>query len=178
MFTRRAVLLGSVSIAVASAGCAEGGFEDAQETILGAEDRGEIVETYDQGISQLNDGNEARDAGIYAFNDEQYGDSVETLETSIEHYKGAKEQFSSAAEMAEGVDVPPAAGICSEAATHVELMRQSTVEARKAASAAEAGESPATINGHTKTSQELQAEAEASTVADPETLLEVLEAKE
>lgn len=178
MFTRRAVLLGSVSVAVASAGCAEGGFEDAQETILGAEDRGEIVGTYDRGISQLNDGNETRDAGIYSFNDEQYGDSVETLETSIGHYADAIDLFREAETMAEDAGVPPAAGICDEAARHTELMRESTVEARKAASAAEASESPAVINGHTKTSQELQAEAEELTVAEPQSLLDVLEARE
>jgi hypothetical protein len=171
------VVIGVPAVAVSSAGCTGGGFEGVQESVLGAEERGEIVETYDQGVSRLNDANETRDEGIIAFNEERYGESIETLETSIDHYEGAEEKFSSAAEMAEGADIPPAAGICSEAATHVERMRQSTVAARKAASAAEAGESPATINGHTETSQELQAEAKESTVADPETLLEVLEAE-
>ena len=178
MFTRRAVLLGSVSIAVASAGCTEGGLEDVQETVLGAEDRGDIVGIYDQGIGQLNDANETRDAGIIAFNEERFGDSIGSLETSIEHYADATDSFREAETMAEEAGVPPAVGICDEAASHAELMRESTLEAREAASAAEAGESAADINGHTETSQELQAEAEELTVSDPETLLDVLEARE
>ena len=178
MFTRRAVLLGSVSIAVASAGCTEGGLEDVQETVLGTEDRGEIVGVYDRGIGQLNDGNETRDAGIIAFNEERYRDSIESLETSIEHYADATDSFREAETMAEEAGVPPAAGICDEAARHAELMRESTVEAREGASAAESGDEPAEINGRIEASQEMQAEANELTVSDPEALLDILEARE
>ena len=158
------------------AGCADGGFEGIRESVLGAEDRGEIVDTYDRGIEQLNDANRARDDGVVAFNEERYDDALGALETSIDRYTDAGASFRDAESMAETADVPPAAGICAEAAIHAETMEASTVEAREGVTAADAGESAAVINGHIETAKELQAEADESAVADPETLLDVLEA--
>ncbi len=176
MFTRRSVLVSVV--AIVSAGCTEGGLEDVSVPILEAEDRGEIVGTYDRGIGQLNDANESRDAGIIAFNEERYVDSRTELEASIDQYDDAAESFREAETMTEEAEVPPATGICAEAATHAELMVESTVEAREGAAAAENGAAAAEINDHIEASQELQAEAEELTVADPETLLDILEARE
>lgn len=177
MFTRRSVLLGVAAVTSASAGCTEGGLEDVPVPGLEAEDRGEIVGTYDQGIGQLNDGHETRDEGIHAFNDERYEAAVEALDASIDYYTEATESFREAESMAEDAGVPPAAGICSEAATHATLMGQSTEEAHNAVTAATADESADVINDHIEASQDLQAEANESTVADPERLLETLEAQ-
>lgn len=177
VFTRRAVLFGAVSVAAASGGCAEAGLEEPREAILGTNDRGKIVGTYDRGVERYNDGTKARDAGARAFNDERYEDAADTLETATAHYADAIDSFREAETMGEDAGVPPAAGICDEAARHADLMRESTLEAREAASAAEAGKSTSDINGHTETSRELQAEAEELTVSDPERLLETLEAQ-
>lgn len=172
---RRAVTCG---LAVALAGCSSGSFSDVEESVLGADERGEIVGTYDRGVERLNEGTEARDDGIVAFNEERYSDSVDSLETAVERYDEAAETFRSAGEMAEDAGVPPAAGICTEAATHAETMEESTVEARAGAAAAESGDSAGAINERIEASRELRDEAENSEVADSETLLDTLEASE
>ncbi|MGM0718141.1 MAG: hypothetical protein ACQET5_13435 [Halobacteriota archaeon] len=177
MFTRRVILGVAGAVAVGTAGCTESGLEDVEESVRGADKRGDIVGTYDRGIGELNDGNETRDEGIVAFNDERYGDSIGALEEAIEHYEGAEEAFRSAGDMAEEAGFPPGTEICDEAAEHAMLMNRSTEEAHNAVTAAIAGESADVINGRIEASQELEDEASGSTVADPDHLLEVLEAQ-
>lgn len=179
MLTRRAILQVGVggALPLTIAGCTEGGLESVPDSVLGADKRGEIVGTYDEGIGHLNDGHTTRDGGIVAFNEKRYEEAIDTLEQSIVRYSDAAASFRESKAMSEDAGVPPAAKICSDAASHAKLMGQSTGEARKAAEAAAAGEPANVINGHTATSQELQAEAEELSVADPEELLAVLEAK-
>lgn len=173
MIARRTVLLG---VAVGAAGCARGSFGGLGGGGLGADERGEIVETYDDGVQRANEGAETRDEGIVAFNDRRYGDATRALSTAGDRYATATERFRTAVEMAKENEVPPATRICEEAATHADTMERSTAAALEGAVAADENEPPDVINGHIETAQELQSEAEESTVADPEELLGVLEA--
>jgi len=177
VFTRRSVLGGAVGAATATAGCLEGELDEVQESLLGADDRGEIVGTYDEGIERLNDANEARDDGIIAFNEERYGDSLDSLEQSLEHYADASGSFRSAESMAEEAGVPPAEKLCREAAVHAEMMHESTEAALEASIAAEEGESADVINDYIETAEQRQVDAEESPVAEADDLLDLLEAQ-
>ncbi|WP_299236748.1 hypothetical protein [Natronomonas sp.] len=173
MIARRTVLLG---VAVSTAGCARGSFGGLGGGGLGADERGEIVETYDAGVQRANEGAETRNEGIAAFNDRRYGDATRALSTAGDRYATATERFRTAVEMAKENEVPPATRICEEAATHADAMERSTAAALEGAVAADENEPPDVINGHIETARELQSEAEESTIADPEELLGVLEA--
>lgn len=180
MYGRRSILVGTALFALGGAGCTriseETGIGDGGSG-LDADGRGEIVETYDEGINHLNDGNEARDEGIIAFNEERYDASVDALEGSIEYYGDAVDSFRSAETLAEEAGVPPAAEICADAATHADLMGESTDAARDGSAAARDGEAAGVINDHIVRSQELQAEADESPVTEAEALLDLLEAE-
>ena len=54
MFTRREITAAGAAFALALAGCVDGGFEDARESVLGTEERGTIVATYDGPEELLN----------------------------------------------------------------------------------------------------------------------------
>jgi len=178
VFTRREITAAGAAFALALAGCVDGGFEDARESVLGTEERGTIVGTYDDGVERLDAATRRRDEGTVAFNDERLDDALETFDRSLAAYADAAESFREAESMADDAAVPPATAICAEAAVHAETMRESTEAARRAAAADDAGEPADVINDNVEAAQELQTEAERSRVADAEELLDVLEAEE
>lgn len=183
MRTRRTVCALAASM-VGLAGCTE----PIPTRGSDAEDdrRREVLARYEDALGERNDGIETRDRAIERFNAAAYAEATEEMETALEHLSTAADGFEGAAEAietAEGTetdegtaadDLSAAREICVDAAANTRLQVEATEAGLAAARAADNDGDAGTINDHVEEYQLLVEEAEASPVADGETLADVL----
>ena len=140
----------------------------------GSGQRREVVTTYDEALIARNDATTARDEGITAFNERNYADAIEPLETALTGYEDAEDGFADAASLAAEIDEEPAADICETALDETALQRDATDAALSAARAAQEGADAEKVNGHIEQFRSLREDAEAITVADADAVASAL----
>lgn len=180
MIHRRTLIAATTSIlTVFFSGCLDtitgdsGGFGDGSEDDRRDQQR-TIVTLYDEALQDRNQAMETRDEGIIFFNGEEYALAIQEFEAAIDGFESAESDFSEAADIAVEIGAGDAESICETTAEETSLQIEATHAALAAASAAEDGAGGSTINGHVEKYQELETEASEFSVADSETLVEIL----
>lgn len=124
MRSRRSVILGSVALGTATAGCtdladsyfdSEGdgqGGSGPENTLDTEENRRELVETYDDAVGSMNDGLDARNSGNRAVSNNDHSRGVSEFEAAENAYGNAAEHFADALALAFQVDHDGAAEAC------------------------------------------------------------------
>lgn len=154
-----------------SGGQFSGGADQSQ---LSAQ-RGEIVELYNDAITERNDGVRTRDDAIQAFNGETYGEAIDQFETALEHFESAKQGFADAAALANDVGEDEVADICETAEEDADLQIAATEAGLNATEVADSGSSPAEVNEHVEEYQDLLEQAEEVPVEEPQALVDIIE---
>jgi hypothetical protein len=154
-----------------SGGRISGGADPTQLTAQ----RGEIVELYDEAITERNDGVRTRDDAILAFNDESYEKAVGKFEVAIEHFEGAKQRFEEAASMAYELGEDEAGSICEAAEEDAALQIEASRAGLNAAKAANGDGTSADVNGHVEEYRDLLERAKDIPVEEPQTLADVIQ---
>jgi len=171
---RAAVTVGS-ACATVLAGCLDAipDGSSGSESNLAGQSR-EIVTTYDDAIVARNDATETRNTGVSQFNERNYADAIDPLETALTGYEDAEDGFAQAADLAAEIDEPSAVDICETAVDETALQADATAAALSAARAARDDADAETINGHIETFRSLREDAEGVTVADADAVASAL----
>lgn len=154
-----------------SGGRFSGGADPTQLTAQ----RGEVVETYDEAITERNDGVRTRDDAIRAFNDESYDDAIGAFETAIAHLEAAEQGFGEAADLAFEIGEDEAGAICEDAEENTALQIEATQAGSNAAKAASGDGTSADVNGHVEEYRDLLEQAKDVPVEEPQALADVIQ---
>ncbi|WP_434522738.1 hypothetical protein [Halorubrum sp. AS12] len=129
---------------------------------------------YDDALIARNDATTTRDTGVNQFNERNFSDATEPLETALSGYEDAEDGFAEAADLATEIEEETAAGICETAVDEVALQADATDAALSAAQAAQDNADAETINGHIERFRSLREDAAAIDVADADTVASAL----
>ncbi|RLM60036.1 hypothetical protein, partial [Halorubrum sp. Atlit-26R] len=115
-----------------------------------------------------------RDEGVTAFNERNYSDAVDPLETALSGYEDAEDGFAEAADLANEIGEETAADLCEIAVDETALQADATDAALSAARAARSDADAETINGHIERFRSLREDAAAIDVADADAVASAL----
>ena len=175
MSTRRATLttVGGLT-ATAISGCLNGNGGGSSGGADGTAEQRAVITTYDDAVVDRNDATERRNIGVNRFNERNYGEAIEPLETALSDYETAETGFAEAASLATETGEESAVAICETAVDEVALQIDATDAALSAARAANGGADAETINGHIETFRTHRDEAAALTVEDTDAVASAL----
>ncbi len=134
----------------------------------------EVVTRYDNALATRNDATTTRDEGVTAFNERNYSDAVDPLETALSGYEDAEDGFVEAADLANEIEEETPADLCETAVDETALQADATDAALSAARAARDNADAETINGHIERFRSLREDAPAIDVADADAVASAL----
>lgn len=136
-------------------------------------ERTAIIDTYEKGVQQYNEGAKAMRDGGSRWDDEAYGDAAIAFKDAQPAYERSVEQFREAADIAASIEFEDARDICEEAAEHTHHLERAAFFISEAAARYDDGQSQRG-NRYWRDYRDHYDDAQELAIADGDTLVEAV----
>jgi hypothetical protein len=162
---------------VETAGSSESSTDEEETESNEPEDREirqKILNLYDEGVSESNNGISNRERGVRAWNGENYSTAKSRFSSAEHSFSDAKDEFSDAIDLTYEIGNSEAREICEAGSEYATVLRDAMRVSKRMADAGADGDADR-ANNHLDSARELEREADRLNVRDPSVLKNVLD---